>query len=128
MKHIIKLGLVLGVLALVVGCTTFQLSGIQVVEDMPGMQPLGDFETTVDVWEFVGSPGGANLFNVTADVMDNEIRDAIRREIENRSGDAAINVQVKYEASFINILVSAVTFNILAPATATITGTVVSYN
>lgn len=122
---------VLGLLALVMvigACTTFQLTGIQVVEDMPGMTPIGDFETTVNVNEFVGSSGGANLFNVTADAMDNEIYDAIRREVERRSGDAAVNVTVRYEASFVNILLNVITFNIYAPATAHISGTVVSYN
>jgi hypothetical protein len=118
---------VLAILA-VGACTTFQLSGIQVVEDMPGMQPIGDFEIKVGVHEFLGAPGGANFLNVTADSMDNEIYDAIRREVEKRSGDAAINVTVTYEASFVNILLNAVTLGIYAPATAVITGTVVSYN
>lgn len=122
---------ILGLIALVMAigaCTTFQLTGIQVVEDMPGMTPVGDFETTVNVNEFIGSSGGSNLFNVTADAMDNEIYDAIRREVERRSGDAAVNVTVRYEASFVNILLNAFTFGIYAPATAHISGTVVSYN
>lgn len=92
------------------------------------VETLGDF--TVEVWayEFLGAPGGINLLNVTANEMNGPIRDAIEKEIENRSGDAAINVKVLYEATFLNILANVVTFGIYAPATATITGTVVTYN
>ncbi len=128
MKTSVKLLGLLALVMLVGACTTFQLSGIQVVEDMPGMTTIGEFETTVKVNEFVGGSGGANLANITADVMDNEIYDAIRREVEKRSGDAAVNITVRYEASFVNILLNVITFNIYAPATAHISGTVVSYN
>ncbi len=122
---------ILGLVALVMAigaCTTFQLTGIQVVEDMPGMTPIDDFAITVKINEFVGGSGGANLANLTADAMDNEIYDAIRREVERRSGDAAVNVTVRYEASFVDILLNVITFNIYAPARAHISGTVVSYN
>lgn len=120
---------VIVVAVLAVGaCTTFQLSGIQVVEDMPGMSPIGDFEIKLPVHEFLGGSGGTNLFNVTATNMDNEIYDAIRREVERRSGDAAINVTVRYEASFVNLLLNGITFGLYAPATAHVSGTVVSYN
>tara|TARA_B100000614_G_scaffold250127_1_gene259863 strand:+ start:514 stop:879 length:366 start_codon:yes stop_codon:yes gene_type:complete len=120
--------LIVAAVLAVAGCTTFQMSGMQVVQDMPSMQPLGDFETTVKVNEFIGNSGGANLFNLTATEMDNEIYDAIRREVEKRSGDAAINVTVRYEAQFLDLLLNGVTFGLYAPATATISGTVVSYN
>lgn len=128
MKRGIKIALILFAVLAVAGCTTFQLSGVNVVEDMPSMEPIGDFETSVKVHEFIGGSGGTNLFNVTADAMDNEIYDAIRREVERRSGDAAINVTVKYEAKFLDLLLNGITFGIYAPATATVSGTVVSYN
>lgn len=80
------------------------------------------------VHEFLGATGGVNLFNVTADEMNDLIQDVIQEEIEDRSGDAAIKVKVLYEATFLNILANAVTFGVYAPATATITGTVVRYN
>lgn len=128
MRSLVRIVMVLLVGIAIAGCTTFQVSGMQVVEEMPGMTPIGDFEVSFRVSEFLGLSGGPNLFNVSATNMDNEIRDAIRREIENRSGDAAINVQVKYEATFLDLLFGQVTFNIWAPATATITGTVISFN
>jgi len=123
-----KLATILAIVLVVGACTTFQFSGATVVEDMPSMQPLGDFETSVAVHEFVGASGGANLFNVTADSMDAKIYDAIRREVQKRSGDAAINVTVRYEASFVNLLLNGLTWGLYAPATAVISGTVVSYN
>lgn|GEM_PF-915061 len=128
LKKTLQIGAIIVAVLAVGACTTFQLSGIQVVQDMPGMNTVGDFEIKVPVHEFLGGAGGANLFNVTATNMDNEIYDAIRREVEKRSGDAAINVTVRYEASFVNILLNAITLNIYAPATAVVTGTVVSYN
>lgn len=128
MKRGLTVALILVAVLLMAGCTTFQLSGVNIVEDMPSMQPLGDFETKVKVHEFIGGSGGTNLFNLTATSMDNEIYDAIRREVMRRSGDAAINVTVKYEASFVDLLLNGITFGIYAPATATISGTVVSYN
>jgi hypothetical protein len=127
-KTLSKIGIVVAIVLLVGACTTFELSGVHIVEDMPSMQPMGDFEAKVSVHEFLGNSGGANLFNVTADAMDNEIYDTIRREVEKRSGDAAINVTIRYEASFINLLLNGLTFGVYAPATATVSGTVVSYN
>lgn len=128
MKQIIRISVLLVLVLAVAGCTTFRLSGVQMVEDMPSMQPLGDFEITVKVNEFLGAPAGANLFNVTSTAMDDRIYDSVRREIQRRSGDAAINVTVEYKASFIDILLSGLTFNLWAPATAIVSGTVVSYN
>ncbi len=128
MKRALQIVAIVMTVLAVGACTTFQLSGIQVVEDMPGMQPIGDFEVKVSVHEFLGNSGGANLFNASATAMDNEIYDAIRREVEKRSGDAAINVTVEYQASFVNLLLNGLTFGLYAPATAHLSGTVVSYN
>lgn len=127
MKAVRLLLVALAVVA-IASCTTFQLSGIQMTEDMPSMQPLGDFVTAVKVHEFIGTAGGANLLNLTATNMDDEIYDAIRREIQRRSGDAAINVTVQYQARFLDLLLNGITGGLYAPATAIISGTVVSYN
>jgi hypothetical protein len=115
------------IVLLVASCTTFQMSGIQQNENMPSYQRVGEFETTVMVNEFLGSSGGANLVNVTATNMDNEIYDAIRREIQKYSGDAAVNVTVEYQASFVDLLLNGVTFGLYAPAHAKISGVIVKY-
>ena len=128
MKKALKI-FAIAIAAVSVGaCTTFQLSGVSVVSDMPGVEVVGDFSTTVAVTEWLGASGGANLFNVTADAMDSAIYDAIQREVAQMSGDAAIDVDIRYEATFINLLLNQLTGTIYSPATAFISGTVVRYN
>jgi len=109
-------------------CTTFKLSGVQVTKEIPAYDSVGTFDIAVKVWEFVGSPGGTNLGNVTSDAMDTEIYDAIQREIQKYTGDAAVNVVVEYKAEFIDMIIGGLTGNILAPATAHISGTIVKYD
>ena len=109
-------------------CTTFKLSGVQVTKGIPAYDSVGTFDIAVKVWEFVGSPGGINLGNVTSDAMDTEIYDAIQREIQKYTGDAAVNVVVEYKAEFIDMIIGGLTGNILAPATAHISGTIVKYD
>ena len=128
MRVMFKLGLAMAGLLVVGSCTSFTADGLTYSENMPAVETLGDFEITVTVREWIGITGGPNLFNVTADNMSDPIRVAIQEEIEDRSGDAAINVKVTYESTFLNVLVNGITGGIYAPATATITGTVVTYN
>ncbi len=115
-------------LVALVSCTTFKFSGAQVTTQLPAYTSVGTFDITVWVNEFLGSSGGANLFNITADAMDTPIYDAIQREIHKYSGDAAVNVTIEYNASVVDILLNAVTSGIYAPAEAHITGTVVKYS
>jgi len=125
-----RLGRIIGILVFVgfvVSCTTFQLSGIQKSKATPSYQAVGQFEVTVVVHEFLGGPGGINLVNVTATRMDDKIFNAISREIDKFSGDAAVNITVEYQATFIDLLLNALTGSIYAPAHARVTGTVVKY-
>ena len=115
------------VIVMVASCTTFQLSGIQVTKEIPSYQTVGEFEITVKVTEFLGPAGGMNLFNVTSDAMDNKIYDAIQREIQKYTADAAVNVTVEYQATFINLLLNMFTFAIVSPATANVSGVIVKY-
>jgi hypothetical protein len=118
---------ILVAVGLVVSCTTFQVSGVQMNKETSSYQEVRQFEKKVVVHEFLGSSGGTNLFNVTATDMDKEILDAIRLEIELYSGDAAVNVTIKYEATFIDLLLNGITCGIYAPAHATISGTIVKF-
>ncbi len=122
-------GLVLMVVVIALSsCTTFQLSGTQVTKQIPSYTSVGTFDITVAVHEFLGGSGGPNLLNVTADAMDTVIYDAIQREIQKYTADAAVNVTVTYQATFVDILLNAITLNIYAPAHAHITGTIVKYS
>ncbi len=127
MKQTFRIFCILVAVGLVVSCTTFQVSGVQMNKETPSFQTVGQFEIKVAVHEFLGSSGGVNLFNVTATKMDEEIFDAIRREIEKFSGDAAVNVTIKYEATFIDLLLNVLTAEIYSPAHATISGTIVKF-
>lgn len=125
-----KIALVLFVVLAVVlsSCTTFKLSGTQVTKEIPAYDSVGTFNITVKVTEFLGSPGGANLGNITADAMDTKIYDAIQREIQKYTGDAAVNIVVEYKAEVIDILLTGITGGLYSPATAHISGTVVKYD
>jgi len=124
-----KLALVLLVVFAVVlsSCTTFKLSGVQVTKEIPSYDTVGNFDISVKVNEFLGSPGGANLGNITADAMDTKIYDAIQREIQKFTGDAAVNVVIEYKAEVIDILFSGITGGLYSPATAHVSGVIVKY-
>ena len=112
---------------MIVSCTSFKLSGIQIASNIPSYQTVGEFEIDVKVTEFLGFSGGTNLFNVSADAMDEKIHDAIQREIQKYTADAAVNVTVEYQATAINIILNTITGTIIAPATAKVTGVLVKY-
>ena len=109
-------------------CTTFKLSGVQVTKEIPAYDTVGEFDITVKVSEFLGSPGGANLGNITSDAMDTKIYDAIQREIQKFTGDAAVNVTVEYKAEIMDILFAGITGGLYAPATAHVSGVIIKYN
>jgi len=127
MKRLVRIIGILAMLGLIVSCTTFQLSGVQMNKETPSYQPVGQFEVSVPVHEFLGGPGGANFANITATKMDTKIFDAISREIDKFSGDAAVNVTVEYQATFVDLLLNALTSGIYAPAHAKISGTIVKF-
>lgn len=127
MQQTFRIICILVAVGLVVSCTTFQVSGVQMNKETPSYQAVGQFEKKIVVNEFLGNSGGINLLNVTATNMDEKIFDAIRREIEKFSGDAAVNVTIKYEATFIDLLLNVLTASIYAPAHATISGTIVKF-
>ena len=120
-------GLIL-VALIAASCTTFKMEGAQVTREIPSYNSVGTFDVTVKVHEFLGASGGANLLNITADAMNNPIYDAIQREIQKYSGDAAVNISIEYKAGIIDILLNGITGGIYAPATAEIKGTIVKYN
>ena len=123
---IVVLVVVLGVA--LSGCTSFKLSGAQMTAQLPAYTSVGTFDVTIWVNKFLGSAGGTNLFDITADATDTPIYDAIQREIHKYSGDAAVNVTITYGASFVDILLNGLTAGIYSPGEARITGTIVKYS
>lgn len=127
MKKATKVIGVLLAVFLVASCTTFRVEGAQFNKTTPKYTVVGDFSITVKVIEWLGSSGGSNLGNLTAENMAAPIQEAIQKEIANKSGDAAINVSIEYKASTLDVILNGVTGSIFAPATALIKGTVVKY-
>ncbi len=124
----IKLFAVLAILLVVImSCQTATFSGLQMTKDMDSFVVVKDFETTVTVWEFLGSPGGANLFNVSADAMDEPVFQAVQNEIQKLGGDAAVDITLVQEATLVDMIIGGVTGSILAPCKVHITGTVVKF-
>ncbi len=109
-------------------CTTFKFEGAQVTREIPSYNTVGTFDITVKVHEFLGSSGGANILNVTSDAMNTKIYDAIQREIQKFTGDAAVNVSIEYQAGLIDLLLNGFTWGVYAPATARVKGSIVKYN
>ena len=122
----VKFAVLSALVALVLtSCTTFQASDLSYTTVKPQYTVLGDFHTEVWVNEFLGNSAGPKLFNLTADATDQAVKDAIQKEIQAKGGTAAINVKIVHQASFVDLLLNAVTWNIYAPGDLIITGTIV---
>lgn len=108
-------------------CTSAQYSNLTVTKAAATGEVLGSFETVVKATEFLGGAGGINFVNITADAMDAPVQEAILAEIDALGGDAAVNVQIKQEATAVDIILNYVTGCIYAPTTVVVTGDVVKY-
>jgi len=128
MKKVSSVFVLVLALLLAASCTTFKLEGAQITREIPAYTSVGTFDVNVKVYEFLGSAAGTNLFNITATNMDTKIYDAIQREIQKYTGDAAVNVSIEYKASFGDLFLNGLTFSLVAPATAHLKGTIVKYN
>jgi hypothetical protein len=111
-----------------VACTTFQASGLQVGMSTNGTENLGNFSTKVYINKFFGQSGGTNFLNLSANATSGPIRDAIDKEIQKKGGTAAINVSIKYSSDPIQWILNYITFNIWAPSTVTVSGTIIRQN
>ena len=111
-----------------IACTTFQASGIQMGLSTSGYEVLGEFSTRVYINKFLGQSGGTNFLNLSSNATSGPIRDAIDKEIQKKGGTAAINVSLKYGSNPLQWFANYITFNIWAPATVTINGTVIRQN
>ena len=127
MKNLKPIAFLVVAAALLASCTTFKASGLSYSLKSTKTTVLGDFKTEVWVNEFLGSSGGANLFNITADATEGPVKDAIQNAIKEKNGDAAINVTIEHQASFVDILLNALTSSIYAPGNVIVSGTIVKY-
>jgi len=124
MKKTVLLVLSVLLIVLLASCTTFKADGLSSYTPKD-YEVLGQFEKSVTVNRFVGSPGGASLFNILEDAPGDAADKLIRKEIQKLGGSGAINIEIKYEAVFWNMLVNSITGGLWAPAKLTISGTVI---
>lgn len=122
-----KILIALGLSIALMSCTTASFSGLQVASELPAHEVVGEFEITVSVAELLGSPGGANLLNITADAMDPAVTNAIMAEVAGQGGDAAIDVTIVQSAELMDLIIAGVTGMIYSPTTYTVTGTVIKW-
>lgn len=127
MKSLLRLIILIIFGVFITGCTSTKFGGLQMTDEMPTFTTVGEFETTVNVHKFLGASGGSTLFNLGEDSAVNPVYDAIQREIGKFGGDAAVNVEIKYGANFLQILLNSITAGLYAPSKVTITGIVVKY-
>ncbi len=127
MKKIKLFAVLVILLVVMMSCQTATFSGLQMTKDMDSFVVVKDFETTVSVWEFLGTPAGGNLFNITADAMDDPVFQAVQNEIQKLGGDAAVDITLVQEATLVDMIIGGVTGSILAPCKVHITGTVVKF-
>ena len=119
-------GVVLVVVILLASCYSVTFEGLQMQKDMPDYTVIKDFKRTIRDAGFLGNPGGYRL--ITFGQPDKVIFETIRSEINKVSGDAAIDVSIKYGASIGDILFGGVLPFLLASSHITITGTIVKIN
>lgn len=113
-------------LVIAMGCTTFKASGLSYVPaGSVKYTVVGDFHTSVWVNEFLGSPAGVKLFNLTADSTEGPVKDAIEAAIKEKGGTGAVNITVVHQASFVNIILAGITGGLYAPGTVIVSGTVI---
>jgi hypothetical protein len=115
------------VAAFLASCTTFKASGLSYALQPSKTTVLGNFRTELWIHEFLGASGGANLFNITADATEGPVTQAIQNAIVEKGGDAAINVTIEHQASFVDIVLNALTSSIYAPGNVIVSGTIVKY-
>jgi hypothetical protein len=124
-------GILAGLLVLgfgLAGCTTFQASGLQMGLVINGQkyEKLGNFSEKEWTNKFLGWTGnGGTLFNLSSDVTDPQVRDAVEKNIRKLGGDAAIDVKIQYGSNPVQWILSTITVGIWMPGTVTVTGTVV---
>lgn len=88
---------------------------------------VGTFETSIDVWKYLGSAGGITFLDLGQEKTDKAIRLAIRDELDEMGADAAINVTIEQEASFFDLIIDGITSGVIAPVTINISGTAIKF-
>ena len=127
MKSSNKCLVLLGMLFAIVftSCTTFRAEGLAFSPMTDNVEVLGTFSKSKTVHEFLGTTGGANLFNISAATMSDKVSGIIWKEILEKGGNGARNITISYSAGPLALLANLITFGIWAPAKLKISGEVI---
>ncbi len=106
-------------------CTTFRAGGLAFSPMADNVEVLGTFSKSKTVHEFLGTPAGANLFNISAATMSDKVSGIIWKEILAKGGNGARNITISYSAGPLAYLANVITFGIWAPAKLKIKGEVI---
>lgn len=122
-KLVVSLVLLLAFL-IFASCTTFRAEGLSsyIPQDY---EVLGEFEESITAHKFFGSPAGATLFNIAQDSTKDAVSKIIKEEVQKLGGKGAIDIEIEYEATFLNMLAAGFTSSIWAPGKITVSGTVI---
>jgi len=124
---LMRFTMVLAVLVLINSCSTFTMRGYQyqLNTTSENIQVIGDYKIKVSVTKFLGQSGVSTFANISSEEPDYVIKRAIQKEIAKRGGTGAVNIKIKYGSNPLHWILNAITFNIVAPAKATVTFTVI---
>ena len=126
MKKVILLSLL--VLFSITSCMSFKASDLAVLQKQESMILLGHFDSEVLVSEFLGKSGGTNLFNISAEVMNEKLSVLVWNEIIKKGGNGAINLNIEYKATFLDLLANYLTTGIWAPSHLRVSGDVIKFS
>jgi len=110
---------------LLASCMSFKATNLSVTAPDAKYTVMGSFTTTVWVNQFLGSPAGIKLLNLSADATDPAVADAIQKEIKAKGGTAAVDITIVHKASLVDIILAGLTAGLYSPSVVEISGTVV---
>lgn len=115
----------MSILLLTSSCTSFQISSLEVAQQLTSGIFVSNFDIEVRIIKFAGGSAGKTLANMKVDETDQAIIDAIKEEVARLGGNRAVNVKIEYSATFLDVLLNVLSLNIYAPAYVRVTGTVI---
>lgn len=106
-------------------CVTFKAEGLSYTTETEGFSVVGKFSVRKTVHELLGTPAGANLFNISSSAMSDKIYAVVSREVQKAGGNGARNISITYSAGPLAYIANAITGGIWAPASLKIKGEII---
>ncbi|MDR1250911.1 MAG: hypothetical protein LBK62_01965 [Treponema sp.] len=119
--------LCVGAFFILASCTTFTAVNLEsgLIPGATDYEVLGNFTEREWVNKFLGQSGGANLLNLSSHATDGVVERAISKNLKKFGGTGITNLEISYGSNPIQWILNFVTFNIWAPSTVVVSGTVI---